>query len=682
MTLNGTGLAIGTNATASSRNLLVEGNAIISDSLSVGASTAGNSTLTVNGAVGFGTQSVSDNVTLNESSYVFADTTSGKITVTLPAAASVPGRIYNVTKTASPYALTLDGGGTNIDASPSYTFSSGNTGSIEVVSNGSQWWLLSAIASNSGGVAAEPAVPSWTPASITTTLWLDASDSSTVQTDGSGNVSQWNDKSGNDNHVGQVTGTKQPSYANNIVTFGADDDLSKTTPTGLPSGTDAGAIYMVTALDTNSGTWGNLVSYGNDSTGQARTLVRIASSAEFSVNNYGGGLDTGYNFVVGTTMILGGVFDSGVQYGFVDGSATPTSSASAAFNTVISSLHLSGRVDMGDENQPQQMREVIILSDTTKATRQKVEGYLAHKWGLNANLTGGHPYATTEPVNSPIINSAIADDLDNNILGVDAGDNIVITFDGNTNKPTVSTKSDVDALISFGSNDLGSNILGSDYTGAWNSDGDKLTITVVNATGSTVVPGIEITVLKAGNLTYFGEGTQSQASILLSGDFGDSSWTPAAITTSFWVDASDTSTVQTNGLGTVSQWNDKSGNDNHVGQVTGAMQPSYANNIVTFGTDDDLSKFTPTGLPSGTDACAIYMVTSLDANSGTWGNIVSYGNDSTGQARSLLRKASSAEFGVDSYAGRLDTGYNFVVGTTVILGGIFDSGVQYGFVDG
>ncbi|MCK5373723.1 MAG: hypothetical protein KAJ40_00415 [Alphaproteobacteria bacterium] len=43
-----------------------------------------------------------------------------------------------------------------------------------------------------------------------------------------------------------------------------------------------------------------------------------------------------------------------------------------------------------------------------------------------------------------------------------------------------------------------------------------------------------------------------------------------------WYDASDTSTV-THVAGAVSQWDDKSGNDYHVSQSTGAYQPTYVN---------------------------------------------------------------------------------------------------------
>jgi len=44
------------------------------------------------------------------------------------------------------------------------------------------------------------------------------------------------------------------------------------------------------------------------------------------------------------------------------------------------------------------MGEFLITSGTqTQADREKIEGYLAHKWGLTANLPAAHPYKTTAP---------------------------------------------------------------------------------------------------------------------------------------------------------------------------------------------------------------------------------------------------------------------------------------------
>ena len=41
--------------------------------------------------------------------------------------------------------------------------------------------------------------------------------------------------------------------------------------------------------------------------------------------------------------------------------------------------------------------QVFVPDDVTTDTRQKIEGYLAWKWGLEANLPSGHPYKDAAP---------------------------------------------------------------------------------------------------------------------------------------------------------------------------------------------------------------------------------------------------------------------------------------------
>jgi len=43
------------------------------------------------------------------------------------------------------------------------------------------------------------------------------------------------------------------------------------------------------------------------------------------------------------------------------------------------------------------IKEIIITSPMNNEESQKVEGYLAHKWGLTANLPSGHPYKINAP---------------------------------------------------------------------------------------------------------------------------------------------------------------------------------------------------------------------------------------------------------------------------------------------
>jgi hypothetical protein len=73
------------------------------------------------------------------------------------------------------------------------------------------------------------------------------------------------------------------------------------------------------------------------------------------------------------------------------------------------------------------------------------------------------------------------------------------------------------------------------------------------------------------------------------------SWTPSALSPTAWYDASQSSDF-TLISGTVSQWNDRSGNARHLTQGTAGSRPAYASatlnslNLVTFdGTNDFLS---------------------------------------------------------------------------------------------
>jgi hypothetical protein len=41
--------------------------------------------------------------------------------------------------------------------------------------------------------------------------------------------------------------------------------------------------------------------------------------------------------------------------------------------------------------------ELVVVKDCTTACRQKMEGYLAHKWSLEGSLPAGHPYKDEAP---------------------------------------------------------------------------------------------------------------------------------------------------------------------------------------------------------------------------------------------------------------------------------------------
>jgi hypothetical protein len=140
MTLNSTGLGI---LTLPSSNLHVNGNAIISEQLFVGGS-SGSSNLNVNGTIWYGLQTVSANATLGDSSVVLVDSSSDNITLTLPYAGNVSGRIYNIKKTSLLNSVWITGAGNLIDDTSPIELANSTTtlSSVKVMSNGSQWYII------------------------------------------------------------------------------------------------------------------------------------------------------------------------------------------------------------------------------------------------------------------------------------------------------------------------------------------------------------------------------------------------------------------------------------------------------------------------------------------------------------------------------------------------------------
>ena len=143
MILSTTGLSVG--PTRGSANLYVDGNAIITTSLTVGTSAPGSSNLNIYGTMGYGLATVSSNITLSGNSMLLADTsaTGGNIVLNLPEASSLPGRIYGIKKISNSHTVTIlsDVG---IDDQIGYDlYSSSNVlPYLEVISSGNQWYII------------------------------------------------------------------------------------------------------------------------------------------------------------------------------------------------------------------------------------------------------------------------------------------------------------------------------------------------------------------------------------------------------------------------------------------------------------------------------------------------------------------------------------------------------------
>jgi len=236
----------------------------------------------------------------------------------------------------------------------------------------------------------------WTPVKITTAAWFDASDSDTI-TDSGGNVSQWDDKSSNGNDLTQGTGVNQPQTGTkaigglNAIEFDAVNyRIGNGSISGLP--TSDIDVFTVFKPDTT--------------TEEAWTLRNTGASNEFRHENGGG-----YGYFVATS--------AGIQQrntAQADNDAHIANLRWSGSNVqefkdgtqIGSDDPLAGTFDVNDEffvganvfNQPKYdgaIGEIIITAYLSDSDRQKVEGYLAWKWGLTANLPSDHSYKNTAP---------------------------------------------------------------------------------------------------------------------------------------------------------------------------------------------------------------------------------------------------------------------------------------------
>ena len=258
--------------------------------------------------------------------------------------------------------------------------------------------------------------PLWTPARISTALWLDAADASTITLNGS-TVSQWSDKSGNGRHVSQSTAAGQPAYianalsnkaairtdgfnrleANNTSLFrNVNNAIWAVVAKHPPTLGVVNAMHVFCSTSVPQATRFGLTANpsGNAFMGlagrrlDADPFTTIASSASRIVNSY---------FIeVGNAN-----YESAQANHWTNGTQDITA---ASFLTAgnTSDIDASAAVIFGPVGIPSpagtEIAEAIAIHGSlSTSNRQKLEGYLAHKWLLTANLPNGHPFRNRPP---------------------------------------------------------------------------------------------------------------------------------------------------------------------------------------------------------------------------------------------------------------------------------------------
>lgn len=252
----------------------------------------------------------------------------------------------------------------------------------------------------------------WMPTAIATSLWLDANDSETI-TESGGLVSSWADKSGNGNNATQSSDSKKPSIGSilqnniNVLTFDGSDILNLNS--ALTELYGACSVFIIGEGDSDMPAGANTFLYSGPGASSGHYFYTYISQSNGYFNwdtntSFGGyNLTIANNYKDNNFHLFCGQknADNSTPYLAVD-SGTPNSSVSTVslagspdITNIGGTLYNSSEIQFLKGN----IGEIIVCNYVlSTANRQKMEGYLAWKWGLVSNLPSDHPYKNQRPL--------------------------------------------------------------------------------------------------------------------------------------------------------------------------------------------------------------------------------------------------------------------------------------------
>jgi hypothetical protein len=263
-------------------------------------------------------------------------------------------------------------------------------------------------------------------------VWLDAADPSTLSFNGQ-NVTQWRDKSGTGNHYatgGAIT------YSNQALVFPGDATLVNTSPINFSAGTTPSMTTFAVVSTPDISQERGIFRYGQISCGQTGYAVYVFSS-EIHCTLYCGALMVRNAMTTNTRMMItdvvtySGTPGSLSRAGWLNGAdMTTTNVTTTGVNLNLDNISVIGNVAGGFWNGT--MNEILHFNRALSAPeRQRIEGYLAAKWGRLSTLPSTHPYRSVLP-STPLFAPPLLSGL---TLWLDAADRTTLFQDSGGTQP-------------------------------------------------------------------------------------------------------------------------------------------------------------------------------------------------------------------------------------------------------
>lgn len=256
----------------------------------------------------------------------------------------------------------------------------------------------------------------WTPAATTTMLWLDADDTTQWETDALNKITQLNDKSGTNSHLTISNATSGVDGGNNVIIYeNSSNPLFRIPGQNANFKTHDKQQWFIVIKPTvvNSTLDPTVVVNGTSSTGVVEQTILFSYGSTNSTDQFHG---RWYSHTAsGTWRPATGTYTTGTsdlknQWSIISPEWDITNSKASHRlngndiamdeNWNGSLIMASGHMQLfryGDNVTDGKLGEIIITTNVSTVNRQKIEGYLAHKWGLTAQLPADHPYKTTHP---------------------------------------------------------------------------------------------------------------------------------------------------------------------------------------------------------------------------------------------------------------------------------------------
>ena len=233
----------------------------------------------------------------------------------------------------------------------------------------------------------------WSPKDLNLSAWYDAKDFCSVVVDQNSKVSKWRDKSGENNHATQSVPSRRLTYLESDPLAGDKPSLQSLSHLGrigleIPS-FSMKEVFMVLYYDDSTDEdfdQYNIILSSTGTYGKHRIMGLkneddLSDSSQWSFNSQ--------------------TFKNGSSLSSNEVLPLPNSVMRFVSNSALDEqrfLFFGTYTNAIDRGWKGSVCEIIALPDSpTSADVEKIEGYLAHKWGLEGDLPSSHNFKTSAP---------------------------------------------------------------------------------------------------------------------------------------------------------------------------------------------------------------------------------------------------------------------------------------------